>query len=64
LDTKEPTCSLHLRKFPKDVRRRLNKIAQDLDEDVQDFVPRWLRERLDQEDAKAQSKPTAKRKGS
>jgi hypothetical protein len=30
----------------------LNKIAQDFDEDVQDFVPRWLRERLDQEERK------------
>jgi hypothetical protein len=52
LDTKEPTCALNLRKFPKDVRKRLNKIAQDFEEDVQDFAPRWLRERLDQEEKK------------
>ena len=38
----------------KEVRKRLNKIAQDLEEDVQDFVPRWLRERLEHEEKKLQ----------
>jgi len=64
LDAKEPTCSLNLRKFPRDIRKRLNKIAQDLEEDVQDFVPRWLRERLDLEEKKLAElgKPNSKRK--
>jgi len=31
-----------------------------MDEDFQDLVPRWLRERLDQEETKAQSKKGAK----
>ena len=54
MQPKEPICALNLRKFPKELRKRLNKIAIDLEEDVQDLVPRWLRERLDQEDAKTQ----------
>jgi len=35
-----------------------------LEEDVQDFVPRWLRERLEQEESKLQSpsKKSAKQK--
>ncbi len=61
---KEPICALNLRKFPKELRKRLNKIALDLEEDVQDFAPRWLRERVEQEEKKLaeRSKPTAKRK--
>ena len=64
MQPKEPTCSLHLRKFPKEVRKRLNKLALDLEEDVQEFVPRWLQERLDQEEKKLAepSKPSSKRK--
>jgi hypothetical protein len=64
MDTKEPTCALNLRKFPKELRKRLNKIALDLEEDVQDFAPRWLRERADQEEAKLKlpSKKGAKQK--
>lgn len=54
MEPKEPICSLHLRKFPKEVRNRLKKISIDLDEDVQDLVPKWLRERLEQEEAKLQ----------
>jgi hypothetical protein len=54
MQPKEPTCALNLRKFPKELRKRLNKIALDLEEDVQDFVPRWLRERVEQEEAKPQ----------
>ena len=30
----------------------------DADEDVQDFVPRWLRERLEEEENKLQSSST------
>jgi len=52
MQTKEPTCAFNVRKFPTELRKRLRKIAIDLDEDVQDLVPRWLRERLAQEDAK------------
>jgi hypothetical protein len=60
---KEPTCVLNLRKFPEELRRKLRHFALDAKEDMQDFCPRWLRERLDQEEAKAQGKPNAKRKG-
>jgi hypothetical protein len=64
MEPKEPTCAFNLRKFPQDLRRRLRHFALDAKEDVQDFVPRWLRERLDQEDAKAhpQVKKIAKQK--
>ena len=60
---KEPTCSLNLRNFPKELRKRLNKIAVELEQDVQDFVPRWLRERVEEEERKlAEGKSNAKRK--
>jgi len=59
---KEPTCAFNLRNFPEELRRRLRHFALDAKEDVQDFVPRWLRERLDQEEAKAQGKKGAKPK--
>ena len=64
MQPKEPTCALNLRKFPKDLRRRLNHFAIDAEEDVQDLVPRWLRERLEQEElkSKATSKKGAKQK--
>ena len=64
MDAKEPTCALNLRKFPKALRKRLNKLAIDLEEDVQDFAPRWLQERAEQEEVKLQfiSKKTAKQK--
>jgi hypothetical protein len=64
MEPKEPFCALNLRKFPKDLRKRLNKLALDLEEDVQDFVPRWLRERAEQEERKLadQGKPITKRK--
>ncbi len=55
MEPKEQTCALNLRKFPKELRKRLNKIALDLEEDVQDFAPRWLRERLEQEENKLQA---------
>jgi hypothetical protein len=64
MQPKEPTCAFNLRNFPKELRKRLNKIALDLEEDVQDFAPRWLRERLEQEERRLaeQGKPIAKRK--
>ena len=64
MEPKEPTCALNLRNFPRELRKRLNKIALDLEEDVQDFAPRWLRERLEQEENKlrAPGKKNAKPK--
>jgi hypothetical protein len=64
MQPKEPTCAFNLRKFPRELRKRLRKIAIDLDEDVQDVAPRWLRERVEQEERKLteQGKPIAKRK--
>jgi hypothetical protein len=64
MDSKEPVCALNIRRFPKELRNRLNKIAVDLEEDVQDFVPRWLRERAEQEERKIaeQGKKSAKQK--
>lgn len=59
----EPICALNLRKFPKALRKRLNHIAVELEEDVQDFAPRWLRERVEAEEKKiAEGKKSAKRK--
>jgi hypothetical protein len=55
MEPKEQTRALNLRKFPKELRKRLNKIALDLEEDVQEFAPRWLRERLDREENKLQA---------
>jgi hypothetical protein len=57
----EPHCALNLRRFPKELRKRLRKIAIDLDEDIQDFAPKWLRRRLEEEEAKLKS---ASKKGS
>lgn len=51
----EPTCAFNLRKFPEKLRTRLRHFALDAKEDVQDFVPRWLRERLDEEENKLQA---------
>jgi hypothetical protein len=64
MDAKEPTCALNLRKFPRELRKRLNRIAVDLEADVQDLAPRWLRERVQQEELKLQStsKKNAKQK--
>jgi hypothetical protein len=61
---KEPTCAFNLRKFPEGLRTKLRHFALDAKEDVQDFVPRWLRERLEQEEIKMQgsSKKGAKEK--
>jgi len=61
---KESTCAFNLRKFPEDLRTKLRHFALDAKEDVQDFVPRWLRERLEQEENKIQasSKKSAKQK--
>ena len=58
----EYVCSFNLRKFPKELRKRLRLAALRFDEDVQDMVPRWLRERLDQEEARSpvMSKKNAK----
>lgn len=55
----EPTCSLNLRRFPKELRKQLRLLAIERGEDLQDFIPRWLRERLEKE---KQGKPVAKRK--
>jgi hypothetical protein len=60
---KESTCALNLRKFPRALRDGLNHFAIDEHEDIQDFVPRWLRERLVEEKRKRQGKSNAKRKG-
>lgn len=62
--TKEPTCAFNLRKFPEDLRTKLRHFALDAKEDVQDLVPRWLRERLEQEENKTKlfSKKAAKPK--
>ena len=38
-----------------ELRKRLRHFALDADEDLQNFVPRWLRERLEQEESKLQS---------
>ena len=64
MEPKEPICALNLRKFPRELRKRLNRIAVDLEQDVQDLVPKWLRERLEQEEVKLQtpSKKGAKQK--
>jgi hypothetical protein len=61
---KEPQCAFNLRKFPAELRKRLRMIALRDDEDVQDLVPRWLRERLEQEEGKSHvpSKKPAKTK--
>jgi hypothetical protein len=55
----EPTCALNIRRFPKELRKQLRMFAIDRGEDLQDFVPRWLRERLTKE---REGKPIAKRK--
>ena len=60
--TKEPQCAFNLRKFPEKLRRRLQHFAIDADEDVQDFVPRWLRERVEQEEKKLREQGTASAK--
>ena len=62
MDAQEPICALNLRKFPKALRKRLNHIAVELEEDVQDFAPRWLRERVEIEEKKIEGKKSAKRK--
>jgi hypothetical protein len=64
MQPKEPTCAFNLRKFPRALRKRLRKLAIDLDEDIQDFAPRWLREKAEQEERKIeeQGKSIAKRK--
>jgi hypothetical protein len=64
MDAKEPTCALNLRKFPKELRKRLNRIAVESVEDVQVFAPRWLKERAEQEEIKLgiTSKKNAKQK--
>jgi hypothetical protein len=60
---KEPICTLHLRNFPENLRTRLRHFALDAKEDMQDFLPRWLKERVDQEEAKKRAgKPVAKPK--
>ncbi|MGD0793394.1 MAG: hypothetical protein ABR920_16625 [Terriglobales bacterium] len=58
----EPTCALNLRKFPKALRKRLNRIAVDLEEDIQDFAPRWLGERVKEEELKLQAASKKKAK--
>jgi len=55
----EPTCALNLRRFPKELRKQLRIFAIDRGEDLQDFIPRWLRERLAKE---KEGKSIAKRK--
>jgi hypothetical protein len=57
---KEPQCAFNLRKFPEQLRRRLRHFALDAKEDVQDFVPRWLRERVEQEENKLQTATSKK----
>jgi hypothetical protein len=60
---KEPVCTLHLRNFPENLRTRLRHFALDAKENMQDFIPRWLSERVDQEEGKNQTgKPNAKPK--
>jgi hypothetical protein len=61
---KELTCAFNLRKFPRELRESLRHFALDANEDIQDFVPRWLSERLEQEERKtqSQSKKIAKQK--
>lgn len=62
MEQKEPTCAFNLRKFPRALRKDLRLFAVDKEQDVQDIVPRWLRERLDEEKSKSQRKSSAKRK--
>jgi hypothetical protein len=57
---KEPICALNIRRFPEDLRRKLRHFALDAKEDVQDFVPRWLRERLEAEENKIRNAPSKK----
>lgn len=64
MESKESTCDLNLRKFPTALRKRLNRLAVELERDVQDFVPKWLQERVEQEEEKLgiSSKRSAKQK--
>jgi hypothetical protein len=63
MDTKESRCSLNLRRFPLELRRRLHAFAVLRGEQVQEIIPRWIKERLDQEESKNQlGKPIAKPK--
>ena len=38
------TCAINLRYFPKELRKDLHRISVELDEDIQDLVPRYVRE--------------------
>ena len=62
MSEEESQCALNLRKFPKDLRRRLNTLAARREEDVQDIAPKWLGERLEIEEEKDRRKQDAKRK--
>ena len=62
MEPKEPICAFNLRKFPKALRKELRQFSIREEEDVQDIVPRWLRERLEVEKGKPQGKKNAKPK--
>jgi hypothetical protein len=54
----EPSCSLNLRGFPTELRKRLRMFAIEHGEELQVLIPRWLRERLEKESTrKPSSKP-------
>jgi hypothetical protein len=57
---KEPTCAFNLRKFPRELRKELRLFAVKEEQDVQDIVSLWLRERLDEEKQKRKNDAKAK----
>jgi hypothetical protein len=54
--SEETTSALNLRNFPPELRRRLHAFALLRGEEMQDFIPRWLRERLESEEGRKPQK--------
>lgn len=50
------TCSVNVRKFPKELRRDLHRICIELEEEIQDLIPRYVREGIARDREKLRKK--------